>query len=113
MIYLHNPRCSKSREGLKILEDKKCKFEIREYLKDPLNAKEVLDLLNKLVNDPQQLIRVKEDDFKKSKLDLNDLNSKNIANAIAKFPVLLERPILINGKKAIIGRPPEDLLKIL
>ena len=112
MIYIHNPRCSKSRDGIKILENKKLKFEIREYLKTPLTEEEILDLIKKIQNPIFELIRVKEDEYKQSKLS-NQSTPIEIARAIAQYPVLLERPILINGSKAIIGRPPENILKII
>ena len=106
-IYYHNPRCSKSREGLKLLQSKRVHFTIKEYLKDPLTVEEVKTICHKLDKSPLEIVRQKEDIFKT--LDPRG----NWYQAIVEHPILLERPILVTEDKAVIGRPPEDLLKIL
>lgn len=112
-LYYHNPRCSKSREGLKILEDSKTKFEIKEYLKEPLTKKEIKELFQLLGKDPLEVIRTKEDTFKELGLKDKKMTADQWASTIVENPVLLERPILVKGKKAVIGRPPEELKKLL
>ena len=112
MIYYHNPRCSKSRKGLEILQKSQVDFQIKEYLKDGLTVDELLTLCSRLGKRPEEIIRKKESSFK----DLNipeALDDKEWCQVISDHPILLERPILDSGKSAIIGRPPEELVKIL
>ena len=115
MLYYHNPRCSKSRQGLELLKSKGIEPEIKEYLKEGLTAKEVSSIASSLeINPIEGLIRFKESTFKELGLSKkDDLTTGKWSKIVAENPVLLERPILINGKKAAIGRPPEDLLKII
>ena len=115
MLYYHNPRCSKSRQGLELLKTKGIEPEIKEYLKDGLTTKEVKALIASLAISPLDgLIRVKEATFKELGLSKKDeLTVAKWAQIISENPVLLERPILVNGAKVAIGRPPEDLLKIV
>lgn len=113
MIYYHNPRCSKSRQGLALLEENKITPTVKEYLKEGLEVKELDDLFKRLGREPLEVMRTKEDLFKELKLKGKDLSRKEWLKVIAEHPVLLERPILDTGKKAAIGRPPEDLLTIL
>ena len=111
--YYHNPRCSKSREGLKLLEEKGIKPTIKEYLKEKLDPKELKELFKKLKKSPLDAIRTKESIFKELELKGQELSEEEWINLIVKNPVLLERPILVSDKDAIIGRPPEDLFKII
>jgi len=108
----HNNRCSKSRSGLEILKQSGKPFEIIKYLDDVPNAKELTDIISLLQIKPIELIRKNEviwkENFKNKELSDND-----IIDAMAKNPKLIERPIVINGNKAIIGRPPELILDIL
>ncbi|CBW26105.1 putative arsenate oxidoreductase [Halobacteriovorax marinus SJ] len=115
MLYYHNPRCSKSRQGLQLLNEQGIEPTIKEYLKEGLTQKEILDLMEKLSVEPLQgLIRIKDSLFKELGLSKTDEKSKkDWAKIISENPALLERPILVNKKKAIIGRPPEDLNKII
>ena len=112
-IYLHNPRCSKSRQGIEVLENAGIKFKIKEYLKDSLSKNEVELLYSLLTKNysPKDFTRHKEKLFKEENLSLDKLNKKNWVSMILKNPLLIERPILFDAKKAIIGRPPEDLKK--
>ena len=111
--YYHNPRCSKSRQGLAILEEANVDFKIKEYLKEPMSKNEIKTLFKKLGKEPLEVVRTKEGIFKELDLKNKELNKEQWAETIAENPVLLERPILVVGDKAVIGRPPEDLNTIL
>jgi len=107
----HNPRCSKSRQTLQLIENANVQVNIVEYLKEPLNAeqiKHITTLLNVAVID---IMRTKEDEFKQQ--NLKDANEKTLIQAIVNTPKLLERPIVVKGDKACIGRPPENVLALL
>ena len=108
----HNPRCSKSRETLKLLEAQGVKPEIVEYLKTPPSAEELKTIVRKLGVKPEALIRKKETIFKEKYAGKN-MSDDQWIQAIVKDPVLLERPIVVTGKKAAVGRPPANVLKIL
>ncbi len=110
---LHNPRCSKSRQTLALLEEKGFQPEVREYLKQPLNADEIKTLLGQLGISADQLLRKKEDEYEEAGLNEGDKSEAEIIAAIVSFPKLMERPVVINGDKARIGRPPEQVLEIL
>lgn len=111
--YYHNPKCSKSREGLQLLEARGINFDIKLYLVDQLQISELEAILKNFQNDPiEKYIRIKEDEFKLIKDPLK-LTIHEWAQVIRKTPKLLERPILFNGKKAAIGRPVENLLSLL
>lgn len=112
MIILHNNRCSKSREALALLNDNNCEFEIRDYLKDPLSKKEIKELLAKLNCKPLDIIRKKETIFTENFAD-KKLSDDKWIDAMVKYPILIERPIVINGKKAIVGRPPALIKDII
>ena len=113
MIYYHNPRCSKSREGLKILESSKKQFKVKLYLSEELLYSEIEDLLDKLQIDPKELIRKKEKIIEEEGIDLKNMTKKEIILTILKYPILIERPILVSKDKAVIGRPPEIINSIL
>ena len=112
MKIYHNPRCSKSRQTLAILNEKKIKFEIVEYLKDNLRKSELKSIIEKLEINPIELVRKNESVWKENYKDKN-LSDKEIIQAMINYPKIIERPIVINGKKAVIGRPPESVLKII
>lgn len=112
MQYLHNPRCSKSRQGLELLQQNDINFETRLYLKDPLTKSEIEHLVSSLdINDVKQMMRIKEPEFKQQ--NLASASPEALILAMVATPKLIERPILINGNKAAIGRPPENMLGIL
>jgi arsenate reductase len=111
--YYHNPRCSKSRQGLALLEEKGVKLKIKEYLKDGLSQKEVKELSDKLNRSPEEFIRKKEQLYKDLDLKNQTPKLKEWQKILSENPSLLERPILVGKTKAAIGRPPEDLLTIL
>ena len=109
---LHNPRCSKSREALQILNDNKCEIEIIEYLKNTPSKKELKDVLMKLGLKPADIVRKKEDVFIKKFKDKKFTDSEWL-QILTENPVLIERPIVIDGYKAVIGRPPELVLELV
>ena len=113
MIYYHNPRCSKSREGLNIIEKNNINAKIKLYLSEEITFEELKDIIRKLNIDPIDLVRKKEDIIKKEKLDLKSMSNKEIIETLISFPILIERPILISKTKAVIGRPPELIKSIL
>lgn len=108
----HNPRCGKSREGLAIVEKSGQAFEVVKYLENPLNVKELKELLGKLELKPLDLIRKKETIWVEQFKGKN-LTDDEIIVAMAAYPILIERPIVIKGNKAIIGRPTEKILSFL
>tara|TARA_B100000780_G_scaffold153775_1_gene107502 strand:- start:8046 stop:8387 length:342 start_codon:yes stop_codon:yes gene_type:complete len=108
----HNPRCKKSREGLEILEESGQKFKIVEYLKTTLSFNELKSIINLLDITPIELIRKNEaiwKDHYKGKI----LDDDEIIYLMIEYPKLIERPIVINKQKAIIGRPPENIKQVL
>lgn len=108
----HNTRCKKSREGLKMLENSGQEFQVREYLKEPLSEKELSDLLEKLKMTPIQLIRTNESIWKEKFQD-KDLNDQELITVMAKYPKLIERPVLESENAAVIGRPLVNIEKFL
>jgi arsenate reductase len=107
----HNPRCNASRKTLALLEKKGVKPEVVEYLKTPPNAVELKQLLTKLGLSPRQLLRKKE--AKEAGLDKPNLSDAQLIAGMAKHPITIERPIVVKGNHAALGRPPEAVLKIL
>lgn len=108
----HNNRCSKSREGLCFLENINQPFEVIHYLEDRLDTKKLSHLINILGIKPIELVRVKEKDWLENYKDKN-LSDEEIIQAMVKFPKLMERPIVVNGNKAIIARPSERINEII
>ncbi|WP_374763103.1 arsenate reductase (glutaredoxin) [Yunchengibacter salinarum] len=107
----HNPRCSKSRETLKLLEDKGVHPDVRLYLETPPDEAEIRDILGRLGLKPRQLMRTGEAAYKDQGLkDVSDDDA--LIRAMAETPKLIERPVVINGPKAALGRPPERVLDI-
>lgn len=109
----HNPRCGKSRQTLGLLKKKGVEPVVREYLKQPPSKAEVETLIDLLGGDPAQLIRDGEPAFKALKMKKAELKKADIAKAIAAEPILLQRPIVVAGRHAAIGRPPEAVLPLL
>ncbi|WP_240221690.1 arsenate reductase (glutaredoxin) [Rheinheimera hassiensis] len=110
---LHNPRCSKSREALALLQQHALQVEVIEYLKTPLTADELTVLLGKLDIPARQLLRSKEDEYKQLGLDDMSLSEQQLIEAMAQQPKLIERPVIIKGNKAVIGRPASNILPLL
>jgi len=109
----HNPRCSKSRQTLEILENKGIEPAIRLYLEDTPSAAEIKEVLGKLGITARELLRKGEDAYKENNLKDDSLSEDALIDAMVKFPKLIERPIVINGDKAKLGRPPEQVEEIL
>jgi arsenate reductase (glutaredoxin) len=109
----HNPRCSKSRQTLQLLQEQGIEPKIRLYLEDSPNAKEIKDILTKLSITARELLRKSEDAYKENQLSNKDLSDAALINAMVEFPKLIERPIVIKGDQAKLGRPPEQVLEIL
>lgn len=108
----HNPRCSKSREGLSILEESGKEFEIIDYMKTSFSEKDLIELIKKLNVNPIDLVRKNEEIWKQNFMD-KKLNDQQIMKAMVQNPQLIERPIVINGNKAVVGRPPVLIKDIL
>ncbi|WP_426111878.1 arsenate reductase (glutaredoxin) [Pseudomonas sp. DSP3-2-2] len=109
----HNPRCSKSRGALELLQVRGLSPTILLYLETPPDAAQLRELLAKLGVGARQLLRTGEDDYKTLNLGDKSLSDDDLIAAMATHPKLIERPILIAGDKAAIGRPPENILEIL
>ncbi|WP_313325026.1 arsenate reductase (glutaredoxin) [Pseudomonas qingdaonensis] len=109
----HNPRCSKSRGALELLEARGLTPEVVRYLETPPDAATLKALLGKLGIGARQLLRSGEDEFKTLGLADPALSDDQLIDAMARHPKLIERPILVAGNKAVIGRPPEKVLEIL
>ncbi|NEV93162.1 arsenate reductase (glutaredoxin) [Psychroflexus sp. YR1-1] len=108
----HNPRCKKSREGLAILEDSGQDFEIIKYLDDAPAKEELKSILDKLKISPVELVRTQEKIWKEN-FKGRSLSDSEVLDALHAYPKLIERPIVVNGQKAAIGRPPEKIKGIL
>ena len=108
----HNPRCRKSREGLLLLKESKQKFKIIEYLKETPSFDELKSIINLLGITPLELIRKNESIWKKNYKG-KELTNDEVIRAMTEHPKLIERPIVINKEKAVIGRPPENIKYIL
>ena len=107
----HNPRCSKSRETLKLLEDRGVTPKVVEYLKTPPSAALLTAILAKLGKGPKDIVRKKEADA--AGIDVGGLSDQALIAALAANPSAIERPIVVKGDKAALGRPPESVLTIL
>ncbi|QTH64100.1 arsenate reductase (glutaredoxin) [Psychrosphaera ytuae] len=110
---LHNPRCSKSRQTLQLLQEKGIEPEVIEYLKTPPSAAELKSIITKLGIDTRDLFRKKEAEYKETGANDESLTEQQLLDIMVATPKLIERPIVINGDKAVIGRPPENVLDII
>ncbi|STO53448.1 arsenate reductase [Canicola haemoglobinophilus] len=110
----HNPRCSKSRETLALLEQQSIPFEIELYLQQIYSVEELQTLVQKLgIKSVREMMRSKDDLYLQLGLNNPDLTEQQLLTALSQNSALLERPIVVNGEKAKIGRPPESVLAIL
>lgn len=114
IIIYHNPRWSKSRESVKILKKECNSFRIIEYLKESIDKKTIQDILNILNVNAVDLIRKNDTEFKNLNLSENEINNSNLLiDLIIKYPKIMQRPIILNENKGVIGRPPENIYNIL
>lgn len=111
MKIYHNPRCSKSRQTLALLTERGIEPEIVLYLESPPSVEDLKDILKALGMSANQLVRKKEAEYKSLDIDEND--EEALLAAMHQFPKIIERPIVVNGQKAALGRPPEQVLEIL
>ena len=109
----HNPRCSKSRQTLALLQERGIQPTVVEYLQDPPTKAQLENILAMLGLDARALMRKKEDAYHEQGLDNSALSQDALVNAMIETPVLMERPIVVAQGKAAIGRPPENVLSIL
>ena len=109
----HNPRCSKSRQTLELLHDKGIETEVIEYLNTPPDIETLNKILNGLGMEPRELMRKGQDEYKALGLDNENLSRDDLINAMIENPILIERPIVITDKGIAIGRPIENVKKIL
>ena len=112
LVIYHNPQCSKSRETLQILKHQGCSPEIVEYLQSPPGTEELKRIINLLGLSARDLLRTTEAVYVEAGLD-QDSPEDQIIEALCKFPALLQRPIVVSGNKAVIGRPPNRVLEII
>lgn len=110
---LHNPRCSKSRATLQLLQQQGIEPDIVLYLEHPPSAKEITEILNMLGREPRELMRKGEAEYREQGLDNPELKNEQLVAAMADTPRLIERPIVIHDGHAAVGRPPESVLDIL
>lgn len=112
-VIYHNPRCSKSREALALLEAQGVELEVVRYLDTPPDSATVRELLKKLGVRPRDLMRAGEPEYRELGLDDASLSDGALVAALVAHPKLIERPVFVNGERAVIGRPPEKVLEIL
>ena len=112
-VLYHNPRWGKSRRAVLLLNERNIAFDVVEYLKNPISKNEVLVLAKKLGMHPREFVRKKEKEFVENELHRLLDKKSELAEAISKYPKIMERPILVSSNKAIIGRPPEKLLELI
>lgn len=109
----HNPRCSKSRSALALLQKRGVSLRIVEYLKTPPAAAELEAILAAIGEDVRSIIRKGEDAYKALNLGDESLSRASLVRAIVENPILLERPIVVKDGKGVVGRPPEKVLDLL
>ena len=109
----HNPRCSKSRQTLQLLNEQGVDLDVVEYLKTPPDYETLDNILNMLNMEPRELMRKGEDEYSQQGLDNSSLGREQLIQAMLDTPKLIERPILIKDGKAVIGRPPELVLELI
>ena len=112
-IIYHNPRCSKSRQALQLLRDAGIEPTIVEYLKTPLVKGQLRNISQLLGLRPKDFVRKIENDFKNNDLSRFLEDDEKIIDAMLSFPKIIERPIVVSGGKAVIGRPPENVQKLI
>ena len=113
VIIYHNPQCSKSRQTLALLRERGIEPRVVEYLETPPSAGELDAILDRLGMQPRALLRTKEDAYERAGLDDPSLTREQLIALMVANPIVIERPIVVNGERAAIGRPPENVLAIL
>ena len=113
IIIYHNPKCSKSRKALEIIKSNNFKPIIILYLVNKLSKTEVENLLSKLGLSIRDILRTGEDEYKNNNLKNENLTDDKLIDFLIKFPKLLQRPIVVKNNKAVVGRPPENILDVL
>ena len=108
----HNPRCSKSRQALALIEEQGEAPEVIDYIKTPLDNATITELLTMLDMGARDLMRKQEDTYKELKLDNPELSEAQLVQALADYPRLIERPIVVRNGKAVVARPPEKVLEL-
>ena len=108
----HNPRCSKSRQALEILESNDKDYEIFLYLQETLDKKSIKNVLDILGLNPKDILRSGEAEYKENKLSQYGTEDEALIDFMIKYPKIIERPIVIRGNKGVIGRPPENVLRL-
>ncbi|OZG72458.1 arsenate reductase (glutaredoxin) [Hahella sp. CCB-MM4] len=109
----HNPRCSKSRQTLALIEETGTEVDIVKYLEDSPSANEIKDVLKKLAISARDLMRKGEDEYKALNLSDPSLSEDDLIQAMVQHPKLIERPVVIKGDSAVLGRPPENVKSLL
>ena len=109
----HNPRCSKSRQTLELIINRNLNPKIVLYLEEKLSQQELKSIISKLGISPRDLLRKGEVEYKENNLDNINLSNDKIIDLMIRFPKLVERPIVVKDNQAIIGRPPENVLKLI
>jgi len=109
----HNPRCSKSRKAIELIEESGMSFEIHEYLKHPPKEKELRNILKLLKVKPLKIMRQNEKILTEMQINLTEKNDDELISLMLKHPILIERPIVFSDNEAKIGRPPENILDLL
>jgi len=113
VIIYHNPKCSKSRKALEIIKSKNIEPIIILYLVNKLSKNEIKNLLSKLGLSIRDILRIGEDEYKNNNLKNENLSDDKLIDFLISFPKLLQRPIVVKNNKAVIGRPPENILNLL
>ena len=109
----HNPRCSKSRQTLQILKEHDCEVEVILYLETAIDESVLVDILGKMSLSPRDLLRKGEQEFKDNNLKNSNYSDPETIKFMIQHPKLIERPIVLKGDKAILGRPPENVLELI
>ena len=112
-VIYHNPRCSKSRQTLELLNERGVEAQVVEYLQTPPDAATLQGILDMLGIEPRQLMRSNEPEYRDLNLDDASLSREQLIAAMVSHPRLIQRPIVVRGDKATLGRPPEQVLGIL
>ena len=110
---LHNPRCSKSRQSLELLNKHGVDVQVIQYLKNPPTPSEIKSILKKLNLGPSGILRTGESRYKELAISLEEVSDDELITLMSENPILIERPIIFDQQKAVIGRPPENTLDIL